>query len=79
MKIEEKRRLVAAIDKFFYGSFEHYRRIYREDFQSVCVEVKVGENWCPITDWLEKGKMLSPENLLAFADYFLKLAKNTEK
>ena len=79
MKLQEKRKLIEAIDKFFYGSFEHYRRIYREDFESVCVEVKVAGEWCPITDWLEKGKRFGPENLIAFADYFLQLGKSTEK
>lgn len=79
MKIEEKRKLVGAIDKFFYGSFEHYRRIYRDDFESVCVEVKVDGNWCPINDWLEKGKRLSPETLIAFAKHFLEIDKNAEK
>ena len=79
MKLEEKRQIVAAIDKFFYGSFDHYRRIYRDDFQSVCVEVKVNDSWCPVTDWLEKGKPSGPENLIAFAAYFLQLAKEDTK
>lgn len=65
----------AGIDLYIYGlKFFHYDR---KELGDVRVNMGDGKPWVPVMDWMKDGKVLSPDQLRAFARYFYEAGRRS--